>query len=240
MNGDVYATSDAGLFVSHDNGANWTSIYPQHCRFVRTNNNGHLFMSVGTKIYRSIDNGSSWTDISDPSMDDYIMEICFNSSSHIFTAVNSRGVYRSLNDGNSWEKLQYNGQDLYAQYIVMDNDDYAYVGVMGNLKGLYKSNNSTTDIISISSVTSKYDLHQNYPNPFNPETKISYTLPSAGVVKLKVYNNLGQLMQILVNEEKLAGYHEVDFNAKALPSGIYFYQIQVGKFVETKKMVLLR
>lgn len=240
MNGDVYATSDAGLFVSHDNGANWTSIYPQHCRFVRTNNNGHLFMSVGTKIYRSIDNGSSWTDISDPSMDDYIMEICFNSSSHIFTAVNSRGVYRSLNDGNSWEKLQYNGQDLYAQYIAKDNDDYVYVGVMSNIKGLYKSNNSTTNIVSTSSIINEYDLYQNFPNPFNPSTKIKYDLPHLSLVQIKVFDVLGNEIETLVSEEKSAGRYELIWHSNNLSSGVYFYKIIADNFIKTKKMILLR
>jgi hypothetical protein len=93
----------------------------------------------------------------------------------------------------------------------------------------------------------KYDLTQNYPNPFNPVTKISYALPSASMVDLKVYNVLGQLIITLVNEEKPAGFYEVDFNAADLPSGVYIYRIQAvpngrqaGDYAETKKMILLK
>ncbi len=86
----------------------------------------------------------------------------------------------------------------------------------------------------------EYNVSQNYPNPFNPVTKISYALPSAATVDLKVYNVLGQLITTLVNEEKPAGFYEVDFNAADLPSGVYMYRIQAGDYVETKKMLLLK
>jgi hypothetical protein len=85
-----------------------------------------------------------------------------------------------------------------------------------------------------------FELKQNYPNPFNPSTVISYTLPTSGEVTLKVYNVLGDEVTTLVNEEKSAGSYEVKFDASQLSSGIYFYKLQAGLFVETKKMMLIR
>jgi hypothetical protein len=85
-----------------------------------------------------------------------------------------------------------------------------------------------------------YVLEQNYPNPFNPNTVISYQLPVTGNVELKVYDLLGREIATLVNEEKLAGEYEVEFNATDLPSGIYFYQLKASPFSETKKMILLK
>ena len=85
-----------------------------------------------------------------------------------------------------------------------------------------------------------YSLSQNYPNPFNPSTTIYYALPEKGNVELIVYDVLGNEVAILVNEEKPAGSYEVDFDGANLPSGIYFYKIQTGDYVETKKMILLR
>jgi hypothetical protein len=85
-----------------------------------------------------------------------------------------------------------------------------------------------------------YSISQNYPNPFNPVTKINYALSSAVIVDLKIYNVLGQLVTTLVNEELSAGYYEVDFNGAELPSGVYFYRLQAGSFIDTKKMVLLK
>jgi Secretion system C-terminal sorting domain len=90
-------------------------------------------------------------------------------------------------------------------------------------------------------------LFQNYPNPFNPSTKIKFTIPTVETHRnvslqttLKVYDVLGNEIATLVNEEKPAGSYEVEFSAKGLPSGIYFYQLKAGRFMETKKMVLIR
>ena len=86
----------------------------------------------------------------------------------------------------------------------------------------------------------KYSLEQNYPNPFNPSTKIKYQTAKSGMVNLKVYNVLGSEVATLVNKELPAGNHEVEFDASNLPSGIYFYTLNTGKFNQTKKMILLR
>jgi len=87
---------------------------------------------------------------------------------------------------------------------------------------------------------SSFSLEQNYPNPFNPSTTINYSVPELNFVTLKVFDVLGKEVAILVNEEKPTGSYEVDFNAIGLPSGIYFYKLQSGSFVETKKMVLMK
>jgi hypothetical protein len=87
-------------------------------------------------------------------------------------------------------------------------------------------------------------LYQNYPNPFNPATRISFSIPSAGFTSLKVYDLLGKEIAVLVNEYKQAGFYEINFNAASaaggLPSGMYFYQLRFGSFVQTKKMVVLK
>ena len=83
-------------------------------------------------------------------------------------------------------------------------------------------------------------LQQNYPNPFNPSTKINYYIPVGRFVNLKVYDVLGNEIATLVNEEKLAGDFEVSFNATGLPSGVYFYQLKAGVFIQTKKMILMK
>jgi photosystem II stability/assembly factor-like uncharacterized protein len=86
----------------------------------------------------------------------------------------------------------------------------------------------------------KFSLSQNYPNPFNPSTVISYRLPVIGFVTLKVYDLLGREIATLVNEEKPAGEYEVEFDGSNLTSGIYFYQLKAGSFIETKKMILIK
>ncbi len=85
-----------------------------------------------------------------------------------------------------------------------------------------------------------YDLAQNFPNPFNPSTTIRYQIPQDGIVTLKIYDILGSEVVTLVNEEKLSGKYEVNFNASSLASGVYIYKIQSGSFINSKKMILLK
>jgi hypothetical protein len=85
-----------------------------------------------------------------------------------------------------------------------------------------------------------FALHQNFPNPYNPVTTITYSLPIKSQVELVVYNTLGEEVKQLVNGVKEAGSYSVELNATSLPSGIYFYRLQAGSFVETKKMVLMK
>jgi len=86
----------------------------------------------------------------------------------------------------------------------------------------------------------KYALEHNFPNPFNPSTTIKYQIPKLSFVTFNVYDVLGNEIATLVNEAKPAGNYEVEFNSDGLTSGIYFYQLRAGKFVETKKMVLMK
>ena len=86
----------------------------------------------------------------------------------------------------------------------------------------------------------EYELEQNFPNPFNPVTIIHYSLPLKSQVDLVVYNILGVKVKQLVSGVKEAKPHSVEFNASGLPSGVYFYQLQAGDFIETKKMVLMK
>lgn len=86
-----------------------------------------------------------------------------------------------------------------------------------------------------------YALYQNFPNPFNPVTKISYDLPERNTVSLKVYNVLGELVVVLINNEiKNAGNYSTEFDGTSLASGIYYYELRAGSFIETRKMVLIK
>ena len=93
----------------------------------------------------------------------------------------------------------------------------------------------------------KYSLSQNYPNPFNPSTTISYAIPvvetlraTSQQVTLKIYDILGREVATLINQKQRAGNYEVQFDATNLTSGVYFYQLKSGSFIESKKMVLLK
>jgi hypothetical protein len=94
------------------------------------------------------------------------------------------------------------------------------------------------------SAPTDYKLEQNYPNPFNPTTKIRYSVPNLGSelqnINLTVYDILGNQIKTLVNEPKETGYHEIDFNASTLASGVYIYRLSADNFVSVKKMMVLK
>ncbi|MFA5010439.1 MAG: T9SS type A sorting domain-containing protein [Ignavibacteria bacterium] len=86
----------------------------------------------------------------------------------------------------------------------------------------------------------EYKLEQNFPNPFNPTTSINYSIPKSGLVTLKIYNIFGKEISTLVNEVKNSGNYSVDFNASNISSGLYFYELTSGSFVQTRKMMLIK
>ncbi len=114
----------------------------------------------------------------------------------------------------------------------------------GNYKLVPRKNDDfegfTTSVDDNLEIPLQYTLSQNYPNPFNPSTKIEYSLKEAGLVKISVFNILGQKVITLVDENRSAGVHTVSFDAKTLPSGLYIYRIEAGDFVSAKKMMLLK
>ncbi len=103
--------------------------------------------------------------------------------------------------------------------------------LLGNLVGVNQVNNTVPEV---------YTLSQNYPNPFNPSTNIKFAIPQAGNVKMVIFDVLGREITTLVNEFRSAGVYQVDFDASALSSGVYFYRIDAGNFTQTKKMLLVK
>ncbi len=117
----------------------------------------------------------------------------------------------------------------------------AYPDVIKAIMDGVDTANINTGVEPVSALPEKFSLLQNYPNPFNPSTVISYRLPKSSEVTIKVFDSLGREVAVLVNRElKSAGYHEVTFDAANLSSGIYFYQLQAGTYIEQRKMILLK
>ncbi|UCD63666.1 MAG: T9SS type A sorting domain-containing protein [Candidatus Zixiibacteriota bacterium] len=118
---------------------------------------------------------------------------------------------------------------------IYHNDDGKVCGVRPEFQMVTLSLNGNDG------VPTTWALAQNYPNPFNPKTKIAYDVPKAGHVCLKVYNVLGQTVATLVDGQKEAGSHTVEFDGRAYGSGVYFYRLETRDgFTETKKMVYLK
>ena len=102
-------------------------------------------------------------------------------------------------------------------------------------------NSAAVDVDELGNeIPAEFSLNQNYPNPFNPTTTIKYEIPKNSFVKIIVYDLLGREINILLNEEKNSGIYEINFDAKDLSSGIYFYSIKAKEFYQSKKMILLK
>jgi hypothetical protein len=108
--------------------------------------------------------------------------------------------------------------------------------------GAWESPLPPTEVINlpVTEIPQSYFLAQNYPNPFNPSTTIEFALPRSAFVTLKVYNLLGEAVATLVTEQREAGTHKLNWDARGLTSGVYLYRLEAGEFVQSKKLVLMR
>ncbi|MBI3364774.1 MAG: T9SS type A sorting domain-containing protein [Ignavibacteriae bacterium] len=142
-----------------------------------------------------------------------------NTAANIFSSMQAQGI-----------RISPRAMTHLGKFLLMKGANVSLTGAAGLIKaGLYSSGAPTS-----------YRLLQNYPNPFNPTTEFDYALPEDGHVMLKVFNVLGQEIATVVDAFQSAGYKSISFDASKLPSGLYFYRLQAGKFTDTKKMMLVK
>ena len=162
--------------------------------------------------------------------------------------INNSGfdIERSAVDNNKWIKVGYvrgNGSSgLINNYTFEDkglnSGKYLYRLKQIDFNGNFEYFNLQNDVVI--GVPENFSLKQNYPNPFNPVTKIDFDIPLESRVSLKVYNTEGKEIQSLVNGSLNSGYYSIEFDASSLPSGVYYYRLESGNFVSTKKLMLLK
>ena len=143
----------------------------------------------------------------------------------------------TLGQGNgqkrAWEKWSNsNYYDMQSQWSSGNFDVDMWIAAVINVLTDVKENSN--------SIPTNYTLYQNYPNPFNPTTRIRYSIPTGSFVQLKIFDILGNEVASLVKAQQPAGYHEVEFNAANLSSGIYFYRLQTDNYSESKKLILMK
>ena len=154
------------------------------------------------------------------------------------------------NERDTEAALQNPNQFFNYTYSLFDYNVIGSTPIVNNYYYLFESgyeeqfiiNHIFNDIAVVEeeSITADYHIYQNYPNPFNPNTTIEYYIPEFSFITLKIYDVLGNEIATLVSEEKSIGSYAVEFDASRLPSGIYFYRLQAGSFIGTKKMVLIK
>jgi hypothetical protein len=168
----------------------------------------------------------TWNDNSSRE-DGYVIERMQNSETSFTLLDTSKGSAKQFTDKNVGQGLTYTYR--IKAYNSVSESDYSNEASL-TLVGLKEEKEIPTE----------YSISQNYPNPFNPITKLKFALPQTSLTKIIIYDLLGREVQTLINKELDAGYHGVNFNAYNFPSGIYFYKIHLGDFINTQKMVLMK
>ena len=202
-----------------------------------------------------------WTRVfnSDEHLDDYAYSVGLDKDDNIYVTGGSHnsgpsGLCYTLKYSSAGDlQWQMKFEAPHSNYetgknIFVDDSDNVYVGgeVADTLNGwnflaMKIRQDVSAGIKRVKNTTpTAFTLSQNYPNPFNPTTVISYQLPVNTLVTLKAYDELGRLVRTLIDERQTAGTHSVMFNASNLPSGVYFYRLAAGSFVQTKKVMLIK
>ena len=176
--------------------------------------------------------------------------IASDESFMIFDAISASGgflYFAKRNINGTWNtaiKLDEQINSTTNQYLAFLSPDNKYLFFTTNQDDIYWCEWTHHNPVKVDDnnfdIPTGMKLHQNYPNPFNPSTKISYSISHSGLVTLKVYDILGTEIETSVNEEKSVGTYELNWNAANLPSGVYFYRLQAGSFVQMRKMILLK
>jgi hypothetical protein len=194
--------------------------------------------SSGCMIIKTTD-GHVWEDQVNPvrGASGTLMAVKALNNLQVWTVGTSGVILHTTNGGENWfrEAEGLSNEMLYGIWVVSPQEVY----VTGNDRTLLKYGLLANVEIQPTQPT-EFKLEQNYPNPFNPSTSIQYAIGSRQFVQLKVYDVLGNEIATLVNEEKPAGMYNVHFSRNNLSSGVYFYQLKAGEFVEAKKMILIK
>jgi hypothetical protein len=231
-------TTGYGVFLTTNNGSNWTQVNNGLTdTFVHalTVSGTNLFAGTDNGAFLSTNNGTNWTQVKNNIM---VFSLTVSGDT-VFAGTYGGGVFRSTDNGINW-LLVNNGLTSASVYSLALLGTNIYAGTDG--AGVWKCPISGLSGASseVNVLPDDFTLFQNYPNPFNPGTIISYSLPSASIVKIIVYNTLGQKVKLLENSFKQPGNYSVTFNASDLPGGIYFYKLDAGQFSQSKKMMLIK
>jgi hypothetical protein len=247
--GNLFAgTGSSGVFLSTNNGTSWTlasaGLTNTEVRAFAVSGT-NLFAGTTGGIFLSTNNGTSWTAVGTEESSYFNVNALVVSGTNLLAGTEG-GVYRSVNNGASWDSASTGLPfDVYGYPVPVPalavSGTFVFAGTYSNeiwrrplsemITGV-EDNNKEMPI--------RFALEQNYPNPFNPSTTIRYGLPNKTAVQLSVFNTLGQSVSTLVNGDMEAGYHEIKCDASGLSSGIYFYRLKAGDFVETKRLLLIR
>ncbi len=229
---------------SLDKGNTWDIISDGRKVFIDPSKASRIYVSkLDGKMYRSEDYGDNWTFVD--SLGSITAMQIDPDDGNILYASNFDKIFMSVDGGENWEVLlqrKYFGNSLghLALNKVDENTSELYVGTRREGVKRLKINRTPTSTEESGLNPKTFTLHQNYPNPFNPSTIIRFDLPEQSKVSVKVYDITGRLVVTLVNDVRIAGIHQVNFDASGLASGVYLYELKTNNFRSIKKFTLIK
>jgi photosystem II stability/assembly factor-like uncharacterized protein len=245
----LYVGDDgADIYKSSNNGVNWTLVKPNSSSEVPSMCNSVFDPTIcyattwgSSQVYRTLNSGDNWSVVSNNSGSGWGSDLCHEDPTVVLTGNYGTQAYLTTNGGASFFNINSGLGGAGAGIMVPER------GWMLNMQTstLYKLNITYSVLTSseesqLTSIADSYELSQNYPNPFNPSTVIRFSVPKAGNVSLKVYDQLGKEVATLSNGFRNIGSYEVKFDASRLSSGVYFYSFAGEGFSATKKMLLVK
>jgi len=249
---NIFAGTVNGIYLSTNSGTNWIQTvlnYPWVLSLAVSGSN----IFAGTSdygVWNSSNLGTNWTQsgLNNTNIDIPSVAIYGNN---IFAGTDS-GVYLSKISEFNWIQINQGFNVTPSIISLLISNNYIFAGTVGQ----YVWRRNLSEIVGIQNISTEtppgFSLSQNYPNPFNPVTKIKFTVANGFPIKtfgndkgevlvtLKVFDVLGREVETLVNEQFAPGTYSIDWNASQFSSGVYFYQLRVGTYLETKKMLLIK
>ena len=243
------------LLKTTNGGTNWNTqpfISGSMYSFNFLNSNTGWVVGSGGSILKTTNGCINWV-AQNSGVNNYLQSIEFiNENTGWISGVNV--VLKTTNSGLSWVSQLDLPHTMFTSVSCNDSNNIWASGyyIDTSLGGIiYKSVNgganwmnvydNTVSVNNIAgSIPVGFSISQNFPNPFNPVTRISFSIPTSENSVLKIYDALGKELQVLVNERLNVGSYEVDFDGSNFASGVYFYKLEAGDFVETKRMILLK
>ncbi|MHB9012029.1 MAG: T9SS type A sorting domain-containing protein [Ignavibacteriaceae bacterium] len=250
-NNNIFVGSQNGIFRSSDNGSTWLQLnsgLPTDSyinTFAKSGINIFAGMAAGEGIYITTDYGNNWSQRSNGlSTYPWVFSITTKDSNIFATSVDGTtgnwNISISTNNGKNWQQVNDNLPINIISRSLAIIGGYVFLGTNNGVWRRPISELVTGINERQNNLFNSFSLRQNFPNPFNPTTTICYSVPKTSFVTIKVYDVLGKEIETLVNDEKPSGSYKVEFDGSKFTSGIYFYRMQAGSFVETKKLIVLK
>jgi len=252
--GDLFVGS-GGLFRSKDNSKTWTMMdltFPGlPVNSIVVDSKGTVWACSQSELLKSSDNGETWYSLKDPlNQSTGKFDVTVDKNDFVYVIMWST-IFFTTDHGITWGQFRpdifIHNNPIYPRSIIVDARGFIYTRqgvarVIPAVDGIFKVVHDLTDIRSDNTLTVHQGIVicQNYPNPFNPSTTITFSVPEAGRVQIKVFDVLGRQVAALLDGEVSAGKHSVTWNADNKVSGVYFYSIAFKGQILYKKMLLLK